>query len=340
VRILFWLLFLSCLSVATAQTPGTVAPNSGARPNGDGLLVPGLRVSPRLERTMASDKTMPTFIEAAQMQGDGQNNLKMQGNAVVRRQDGVLKASIIDYNKGTGVMDAQINARLIRDGNVIGGTGILYKSDDGTATVDQPNFWIENGGAGVGSWAEVYNKNQMSLTDVVYSGCPCPQPSWYIETEKLDLDFAANEGVAKNGVLYFKNFPILASPYLSFPLKKERKSGFLIPTFGVTSNTGVDYTQPYYFNIAPNMDMTAQVRAMSTRGLQLGDEFRYLGRNYAGLMAGTYLNRDLQTGTDRWLYTANHMQSLGRGFFAGYNVSGVSDDKHLFAASGGWWLGQ
>ena len=336
VRILCWLLFLSGLSVATAQTLGAAAPNTGAVPNADGLLVPGLRVSPRLDRGMASDKTMPTFIEAAQMQGDGQNNLKMQGNAVVRRQDGVLKASIIDYNKGTGVMDAQINARLIRDGNVIGGTGILYKSDDGTATVDQPNFWIENGGAGVGSWADVYNKNQMSLTDVVYSGCPCPQPSWYIETEKLDLDFAANEGVAKNGVLYFKDFPILASPYLSFPLKKERKSGFLIPTFGATSTTGVDFSQPYYFNIAPEMDMTMQLRAMSKRGLQIADEFRYMGSTYRGLAAGTYLSRDLQTGMDRWMYTANHLQSLGGGFFAGYNVSGVSDDNYFndFAAMG------
>ena len=107
----------------------------------------------------------------------------------------------------------------------------------------------------------------MSLTDVTYSGCPCPQPSWYIETEKLDLDFAANEGVARNGVLYFKNVPILASPYLSFPLKKERKSGFLLPTFGATSNTGIDYSQPYYFNLAPNMDMTAQLRGMSKHGL-------------------------------------------------------------------------
>ena len=329
VRILGWLLFLSCLSVATAQTPGTSSPNTRGVPNADGVLVPGLRVSPRLERSTPSEKTMPMFIEAAQMQGDGKNNLNMQGQAAVRRQDAVLKASIIDYNKGTGVMDAQINARLIRDGNVIGGTGILYKSDDGTATVDQPNFWIENGGAGVGSWADVYNKNQMSLTDVTYSGCPCPQPSWYIETEKLDLDFAANEGVAKNGVLYFKDFPILASPYLTFPLKKERKSGFLIPTFGTTSNTGVDFTQPYYFNIAPNMDMTAQMRAMSKRGLQYGDEFRYMGEKYAGLMAGTYLNRDLKTGTDRWLYTANHMQSLGGGFFTGYNVSGVSDDNYF-----------
>ena len=285
VRIFCWLLLLSGLSVALAQTPGAPSPSAQVTLTAEGLLVPGLKVSPRLGQGMASDKTMPMFIEAAEMQGDSQNNLKMKGTSAVRRQDGVLKANIIDYNKGTGVMDAQINARLIRDGNVISGTGILYKADDGTATVDQPNFWIDNGGAGVGSWADVYNKNQMSLTDVTYSGCPCPQPSWYIETEKLDLDFLENEGVARNGVLYFKDVPILASPYLSFPLKKERKSGFLLPTFGATSNTGVDFTQPYYFNIAPNMDMTAQLRAMSKRGLQLGDEFRYMGEKYTGMMA-------------------------------------------------------
>ena len=329
VRIFCWLLLLSGLSVALAQTPGAPSPSAQVTLTAEGLLVPGLKVSPRLGQGMASDKTMPMFIEAAEMQGDSQNNLKMKGTSAVRRQDGVLKANIIDYNKGTGVMDAQINARLIRDGNVISGTGILYKADDGTATVDQPNFWIDNGGAGVGSWADVYNKNQMSLTDVTYSGCPCPQPSWYIETEKLDLDFLENEGVARNGVLYFKDVPILASPYLSFPLKKERKSGFLLPTFGATSKTGVDYTQPYYFNIAPNMDMTAQLRAMSKRGLQLGDEFRYMGERYSGMMAGTYLNKDIQTGTDRWMFTANHFQSLGNGFFAGYNVSGVSDDNYF-----------
>lgn len=329
VRIFCWLLFLLGVGVAAAQTPGVSAPSAGATPPAESLLVLGLRVSPRLERATPPEKIMPMFIEAARMQGDGQNNLKMQGNAVIRRQDAVLKASIIDYNKGTGVMDAQINARLIRDGNVISGTGILYKSDDGTGTIDQPNFWIENGGAGVGSWADIYNKNQMSLTDVTYSGCPCPQPSWYIEAEKLDLDFAENEGVARNGVLYFKDVPILASPYLTFPLKKERKSGFLLPTYGVTSNTGIDFTQPYYFNIAPNMDMTMQLRAMSKHGLQLGDEFRYLSETYRGTLAGTYLNNDIQTGTARWLVAAQHAQSLGNGFFAGYNVSAVSDDNYF-----------
>lgn len=300
------------------------------------IVGPGLRVSPLLERSTVPDKEMPAFLEGAQIEGDSQGNAKLRGKATIRRQDAVLKANIIDYNKRTGVMDAQVNARLIRDGNVITGTSIIYNSEDGTASVDQPNFWVDNGGAGVGSWADVFNRDQMSLTDVTYSGCPCPQPSWYIETEKLDLDYAANEGVAKNGVLYFKDVPILASPYLTFPIKKERKSGFLLPTFGNTSTTGADYTQPYYFNIAPNYDATLQARAMSKRGVQLGGEFRYLGESYKGTMAGTYLSKDLQTGESRWLYSAQHGQSFGRGFYGAYNVNGVSDSKYFddFASLG------
>jgi LPS-assembly protein len=330
VRLFYSLWLLLGLGIAAAHAQSSSAPATPV------IVGPGLRISPLLERSTVPDKEMPAFLEGTQMEGDGLGNAKLKGNAIIRRQDAVLKANIIDYNKRTGVMDAQINARLIRDGNVITGTSIIYNSEDGTASVDQPNFWLDDGGAGSGSWADVFNRDQMTITDVTYSGCPCPQPSWYIETEKLDLDYAANEGVARNGVLYFKNVPILASPYLTFPLKKERKSGFLLPTFGNTSNTGFDYTQPYYFNIAPNYDATLQARAMSKRGVQLGGEFRYLGASYSGTMAGTYLNKDLQTGEPRWLYSAQHNQSFGRGFYGAYNVNGVSDSKYFddFASLG------
>lgn len=327
-RIFFSLLLLLVSSIATVRAQGseTLVPENA---NKVPVLVRGLKVSPALSKPTTPDKEMPAFLEARDMRGDAQNNVVLEGNAVVRRQDAVLKANIINYNKRAGVMDAQGNARLVRDGNIVTGPSITYNTDEGTASIDQPNFWLDSGGAGVGSWADVYNRNQMSLTDVTYSGCPCPQPSWYIETEKLDLDFDENEGVARNGVLYFKDVPILASPYLTFPLKKERKSGFLLPTFGSTTNTGLDYTQPYYFNLAPNYDMTMQLRAMSKHGLQLGDEFRYVGDGYSGYMAGTYLNNDITTGTDRWLYTAMHSQSFGNGFYGGYNLNRVSDDNYF-----------
>lgn len=319
-------MLVSSIATVRAQDSESLAPTNA---NKEPVLVRGLKVSPALSKSTTPDKEMPAFLEARDMRGDAQNNVVLEGNAVVRRQDAVLKANIINYNKRAGVMDAQGNARLVRDGNIVTGPSITYNTDEGTASIDQPNFWLESGGAGVGSWADVYNRNQMSLTDVTYSGCPCPQPSWYIETEKLDLDFDENEGVARNGVLYFKDVPILASPYLTFPLKKERKSGFLLPTFGSTTNTGLDYTQPYYFNLAPNYDMTMQLRAMSKHGLQLGDEFRYVGEGYSGYMAGTYLNNDITTGTDRWLYTAMHSQSFGNGFYGGYNLNRVSDDNYF-----------
>ncbi len=327
-RIFLSLLLLLVSSIATVRAQGS-EPRATESPPTQPVLVRGLKVSPALSKSSIPDKDMPAFLEARDMRGDAQNNVVLEGNAVVRRQDAVLKANIINYNSRAGVMDAQGNARLIRDGNIVTGPSITYNTNDGTASIDQPNFWLESGGAGVGSWADVFNRNQMSLTDVTYSGCPCPQPSWYIETEKLDLDFEENEGVARNGVLYFKDVPILASPYLTFPLKKERKSGFLLPTFGSTTNTGADYTQPYYFKLAPNYDMTMQLRAMSKHGLQLGDEFRYVGEGYSGYLAGTYLNNDISTGTDRWLYTAMHSQTFGNGFYGGYNLNRVSDDNYF-----------
>src|SRR5690606_31065238 len=138
--------------------------------------------------------------------------------------------------------------------------------------------------------------------DVQYTGCPCPDPAWYISSPSVDLDFDKNEGVARHGVLYFKDVPILYSPYLTFPVKKERKSGFLIPTYGTSTNSCFEFSLPYYFNIAPNYDATLTPRYLSKRGLQLGGQFRYLGNSYAGQLEGTYLSTDNVSGDDRWLF--------------------------------------
>src|SRR3546814_16257507 len=72
--------------------------------------------------------------------------------------------------------------------------------------------------------------------------CPCPDPAWYIESSRVDLHFDENEGVARNGVLFFKGVPILASPYLSFPIRKERKSGLLLPTYGISTSAGMEFS--------------------------------------------------------------------------------------------------
>lgn len=315
------MLWLAMSALVWAQAP---EPDAATQ-----TILRGLTVSPMLRPVTVPDSELPVYLAADAMQSDDERNLTLDGFGVVRRADGVLSGDFLYYNQNTEDVTAVGNARLVQDGNIVIGPSMRYNLNTDVGDVDFPQFWLDNGGAGVGTKAEMTNRNEMTITDVTYSGCPCPDPAWYIKSSKVDLNYDENEGVARNGVLFFKGVPILASPYLTFPLRPERKSGFLLPTFAITNQTGFDLTLPYYLNLAPNYDATLAFRPTSKRGLQLGGDFRYLNPSFSGSVAGTYLNRDNELGTDRWLYSLQHNQRFGKGFTGGLNISGVSDDDYF-----------
>lgn len=327
-----WLI-LSAVSLAGAvHAQGS----QGTIPSGDTAAQPQLRESiqlrssPGLRVHKLPDDQIPVFTESDHLQGDPDANVTLTGTAQVRRIDGVAKGERIDYRSDTGAVDIQGNARLMRDGTLITGPSAQFNIDTDSGEIESPNFWIgASGGFARAERAEIFSRSQMRLTTVQYSGCPCPKPSWYIKADSVDLDFDENEGVARNGVLYFKDVPLLASPYLTFPVKKERKSGFLVPTYGITSNSGIDVSLPYYFNLAPNYDLTLQPRFLSKRGPQLGGEFRYLGGSYTGNLVGTYLSSDRETGDSRWMFRSQHQQLLGGGFYTDWDYAKVSDDNYF-----------
>ena len=115
---------------------------------------------------------------------------------------------------------------------------------------------------------------------------------------------------------------------MTFPVKKERKSGFLVPTYGTTSQGGLDISLPYYFNLAPNYDMTLVPRYFSKRDAA-GGEFRYLGSSYAGSLVGTYLPSDQLRDRDRWMFRSVHQQILGNGFYTDWDYAKVSDNDYF-----------
>jgi LPS-assembly protein len=90
--------------------------------------------------------------------------------------------------------------------------------------------------------------------------------------------------------MQFKGVPIFYTPYLSFPLGDERKSGFCSRArpFG---HERLSRSGPYYFNLAPNYDLTLTPGNLSSRGVELGGEFRFLTSNSHGQIEGTYLPR-------------------------------------------------
>jgi LPS-assembly protein len=145
-----------------------------------------------------------------------------------------------------------------------------------------------------------------------------------LKTDRVQLDFDRNEGIAEGAVLRFMDVPILALPTLSFPLGDGRKSGWLPPTLDFDTRSGLSVAVPYYWNIAPNRDATFTPTLITRRGAGLGSEFRYLEDGYRGQVQADVLPNDRVAGRSRWAVWGEHDGTLpldGRWHADGLRVS-------------------
>ena len=167
------------------------------------------------------------------------------------------------------------------------------------------------------------------LFDARYTTCEADVDDWYIKAGELELDEYTKTGTAKNARVEFKGVPILYTPWINFSYLNQRKSGFLAPKWGTTTESGFEIAAPYYLNIAPDMDATLGLRFLSKRGTQYQGEFRYLGETYSGQDNIEYLPGDNQNGENRYYVNLHHRQKLGSGWSAGYDIEKVSDDEYF-----------
>lgn len=130
------------------------------------------------------------------------------------------------------------------------------------------------------------------FTDASYSTCPPSGDAWKLKGSTVTIDKKAGRGSIVNSVLYVSNAPVFYFPYISFPTDKRRKSGFLFPALSYDPNVGIDVTLPYYFNLAPNYDLTTKLRYFGQRGFIGKALFRYLTERSHGSLDVEFLPHD------------------------------------------------
>src|SRR5690625_6526252 len=275
---------------------------------------------------------MGVFSQADTMRRLDSDRLRLIGQAEVRRIDSVVKGDMIEYNQRTSDVKVRGDGLLMRDGTLIKSDSIDYNLDAETGELITPDFWLgDSAGSGEAEYAEIFSRDHMRLEQAIYTGCPCPDAAseWHIRSPRVDLYNDKNQGLARHGVLYFKGVPIMYSPIFGFPLREERKSCFLSPIYGYSSNSGLELSVPYYFNLAPNYDATLTPRLLSKRGLQWQGEFRYLQPSYSGTYYGEFLPDDRKTHSKRWLLNLEHRQRFDFGGNLLDRYRKVSDDDYF-----------
>lgn len=172
-------------------------------------------------------------------------------------------------------------------------------------------------------------ENKKRMVDARYTSCPAGTEDWYIKASEISLNNYTSSGSAKNAYIEFKGVPLLYTPWIDFSFNNQRKSGLLAPTVGSTSRSGFEVLTPFYWNIAPNMDATFAVRALSKRGVQLQGEFRYLEENFSGTNNIEYLPSDSLSNESRYFANLKHRHQFNNGWSAGYSLEKVSDNQYF-----------
>jgi LPS-assembly protein len=315
-----------------------------------------LKPSSLLQESIRDDarKQLPTFLESNTLTGRPDLETSLSGQVTIRRGEMLLKADEVDYDQVNDFAKARGHVYINRSGNVYQGPALDIQMDAFEGFFTQPSYQLlKNKAYGKAERIDFIDPANSVMHNADFTTCqrkPGPNwvPDWFFKGDKITLDTDRNVGVANGASLRFKGVPILPVPSIDFPLSDERKSGLLPPTFGVDNIGGLEFTQPYYWNLAPNRDITFSPTYWSNRGMRLSTELRYLESlapqpPFQGQMRFDYMEKDaLRDGTRRWGMQYSHVGLMNPGYAGGalglnVNVNRVSDDNYWkdFAVIGG-----
>lgn len=277
----------------------------------------------------AGDREAETRVSSEQMSGRPDREIVLDRDVEIIRGETTVNADHATYWMVEDEVEATGNVRMTRFGDRYTGDKMRFKMDTGQGYALNPTYHIkQTNGQGQAERIDFQSKELATITDGTYSTCEGPDPDWYLKSNTMDIDKGRDVGTAGTTIVYFKDIPIIGTPYMSFPLSDARKSGFLPPSIGATSKGGLEVAVPYYFNIAPNRDLTLTPDYIQRRGLQIGADARYLDSSYVGQTKFEVLPDDQQKKTDRWSIASTHSQQLSSRLSFGWNVNAASDDDY------------
>ena len=320
-----------------------------------------LRLQPSLTTLpTARHDPAPIFIEADRIRGHAEKETEAEGNVQLRRPGQTVSAEWMRYEAAGQQLEAKGRVRLQHEGSVIEGDLLQFNLGTERGFMEKPMFrftpvprdYVPPGsppvtvsmpgtvptakppatplpGRGSAERLLFEGPDLYRAQTATYTTCGPGNDDWFIRARELNIDRGRDVGIARGASIVFLDQTILYTPYISFPLQQQRKSGILTPHYGSSTTTGAELTVPYYWNIAPNRDATFYPRLMTKRGMQLGSEFRYLEPAYSGQARVEILPEDRQLGTDRHAYFFRHAHTFANGWIGGLNLNRVSDDRYF-----------
>jgi LPS-assembly protein len=283
----------------------------------------------------------PVAIESETMEYNNVSDVyHFQGKVIITYGEGTLKADDVQLDNKNSIATAQGNAFLSMGAdNMVGDkivfnieskNGIAYNS---RAFLAKNHFYIK------GDKIEKTGENTYYIEKPSATTCDGDNPDWQVAGSEMKVTIEGY-GLMKDARFLTKGLPVFYSPFVPFPAKTKRQSGFLLPYLSSSKNDGIDVELPFFWAISPQMDATFYQRLIEKRGFKEGIEFRYyLGEKSFGTLYGDYMedvkqvtettdpatSRDWNSMHKRWSYYLNHQTNFDSQFYVRTDLRQVSD---------------
>lgn len=276
---------------------------------------------------LAETAQLPVNLQADGWEATINGEITLTGNVQATQGERSMSADTLRYNQSTQEIVASGAVQYNDTTLQVSGTD-ANMSSNGSAQLAKANFMLKaSAGRGTAENIQLSPDGRVALDAVRYTTCPPGSPDWELKLSDLDINQQTNIGSGRNVRLEFKGIPIFYTPWISFPVGNQRKSGFLFPSFGGSSRGGNALSVPWYWNIAANMDDTITPTYDTARGFKLDNEFRYLGESSKGSLVTGYLPHDNDAGYWRGLAQLNYRNDFTESLRLDIDAAEVRDTQ-------------
>ena len=252
-----------------------------------------------------TEKNLELRAEKVQRHGA---EVEARGSVVVYYEEMILQADRAIYDTNRSIL------KLYGDVTLVKGFDYAVVSDEVVLDLKNERDVFHRyflAGYQTPLWARgeeaTRNRDLMDLERAFISSCDVECPDWHIEFGSAEYNSTTKWLDVWNPRFYVKDTPVFWLPYIGTSLVRERKSGLLRPSFGISNRDGFTYAQSLYIAVDPQWDLELTPQVRVDRGAGLYGTLRFVDTPHSrGFFKAGYFHSKKSYVDEYHLKNANH----------------------------------
>lgn len=215
----------------------------------------------------------------------------------------VFDADFMERNSSRGIIRLKGNVQVIYDQQVLNcDEAILHLEDEvveieGSFVLQGPDLYVQGERARLnlktktgtvydgfvrsgqvlfeGAVIHRLGEKNFEAEKAYYTSCLTCPPGWSFTGRTIHAEMGGYARISRP-VFRVAHVPVIWLPYLIVPLKTERQTGLLVPTYGFSSSSGTIFGMNFFWAMGRSHDSTWGLRYHEKRGIHKNVNYRYV----------------------------------------------------------------